>query len=175
MEFIIIEDLDKDLNTEYEELFNDDEEIFLCAVCSYQLTSNSDGICNACQDHEEYKIGEYYDREKIIVVNKHFINLILENKIDIYNFNEDTKNNCLKIIKRYFEIEKNRNYKFNDIYWKKFIEENKIYKEKLGKKVFSLKEIDDFYDYFMDKYKLNNLILETWCILHYASDLVDLF
>lgn len=46
---------------------NQDDTIYLCAVCGNQITLNENGICNACQDHKEYENGEYENREKIII------------------------------------------------------------------------------------------------------------
>lgn len=41
--------------------------IYLCAICDNEITSDESGICSGCREHEEYKRGEYENRERIII------------------------------------------------------------------------------------------------------------
>lgn len=69
VEKVDLSELDKDLQQEYFKEVETEEKniIYLCAVCSNQITTREEGICSACQDHEEFKNGDYEDRDRIIV------------------------------------------------------------------------------------------------------------
>lgn len=41
--------------------------IYLCAICDNEITSDESGIYSGCREHEEYKRGEYENRERIII------------------------------------------------------------------------------------------------------------
>lgn len=70
---IFLDELNKQSKYDYlEEKYsqlsdNKSEPIYLCAICKNEITSDESGICSGCREHKEYKIGEYENRERIII------------------------------------------------------------------------------------------------------------